>query len=120
MAILLLWSIWNTRNISSNNNQLPDINRARRQIAISFEDRPKNQDKNNFQAKLESLSSHSQWEPLEAGVWKLNADASWSENEECGGLDWAIRDSNRSLIGGGLQENFKDVEYKMSCSGSDY
>lgn len=48
------------------------------------------------------------WSPPPQNCWKINTDASWSEEKGVGGLGWIVRDSNGSFIFAG----FKKVKKK--------
>lgn len=61
---------------------------------------------------MKSPLSHELWRPL-AESWKMNSDASWSEEFGVGGIGWIICDFFGSLIGRGCLRIGKHWKIKV-------
>lgn len=57
--------------------------------------------------RFKNHSSQS-WSPPPQNFWKLNTDATWSEEKGIGGLGWIARDSNGSFIFAGFKKMKKN------------
>lgn len=63
--------------------------------------------------RLKSQSSQARWKPLPENTWKMNVDASWSDQRKCGGIGWILRDSIGSPICMGIQRINASWSVKM-------
>lgn len=100
-AIIILWSIWRHKNLVQQNESSPDSNNIIRIIErnLKLEENAKHSYQSNMnQSPPKSLTSRATWNPPLENVWKLNVDASWNENQCCGGVGWILCDSSRSSI----------------------
>lgn len=127
-AVIIMWSLWNARNKCFHNNQTPDFKNIRRSIqnCIDEEDESSKEylksTEGSSSAAMENQLSHPYWIAPAANRWKINVDASWDERSGKGGMEWLIRDSIGSLIGGGCKRiawrwSIKILEAKAISEG---
>lgn len=103
-AIIILWTLWNTRNLSNQNQKIPDFKQTCNTINKYIGEPKEELDSYSKLPQPKNHSSHLIWKLSDPDSWKLNTDASWCEALGKGGLGWVIRDSNGSLIGAGYKQ----------------
>lgn len=108
-VISIMWNIWNYRNLIKQNPNKPDPNSIIRSVKAFWEGRSYLSAVNKEPSRFKSSLSQS-WSFPPRNFWKINTDASWSEDKGIGGIGWIARDSLGSFICAG----FKRMKRKWS------